>query len=89
MSERNTTSVPHRRTIIERVGYPMFGLLLILWGWSLYQWHEHTELLRAVTAPVDNGDQICDDREVLVARAVEPTPCGQFIFYLINLNQGI
>jgi hypothetical protein len=89
MSETKTTSVHRRRTTFERVGYAFLGFIILFLMLSLYQWHVYTELLRSVVTPVSNGDDVCDEWELPSTRVADATPCGQYLQFLISVNNSI
>lgn len=77
------------RTFIERAIVAFFGSIVLLVAFMIYLAYVKTVHYETAVIPHDNGDAVCDDFELLTARGLDKTPCGQFIFYLINLNQGI
>ena len=76
-------------SLTMQVGLALLAVLLVLLAVMLYQWHSDTELLRSMVVPVDNGDIVCDEVELATARAVDKTPCGQYLHYLVSVNQSI
>lgn len=84
-----TTGQGRHRTWIEQVTVLLFAVLLVLCGVLLFQWHEHTQTLKSIVRPVNNGDNVCDATELATARLIDQTPCGLYLKLLVELNMRI
>jgi hypothetical protein len=84
-----TTGQGRHRTRIEQVTVLLFAVLIVLCGVLLFQWHEHTQTLKSIVRPVNNGDNVCDEMELTTARLIDQTPCGRYLDFLVSLSRAI
>lgn len=77
------------RTVIERVVTGMFCLVVLVFALMVYKMYIQPVPVFGLMTTIDNGDDICDEAELMTARYIDITPCGQYVRFLLDLNGAI